>query len=183
MRSDQQAQLLKLQSVRLPLTISLIALTGALFDNIIILLVPDLMAISFPPLKKVFVSLSIEQMEQLWPHLINASQYVLTISAINVIILIPLALAPTTSNMKSFSALLMVTSSLAIVCYILIIEFISILYANSIPPVEIDNWPLFIIIPFYTVGVTTAVTIIIYTLYRNIYHSPMSVIASHINAD
>ena len=182
MRVDHQAQLLKLQSVRLSLTISLLTLTSMLFANIAILLIPDLMHMLFPAFKKIFASISQEQMQLFWPNIVNDAQYLLAFSVINLVILVLLALAPTSSNMKDFSAFLIVISFLAIVCFKLSSDCFLILFAETHPPIQINSWPLFFIIPCYIIGVVTAVYNIIYTLYRNIYYSPMSVITSHIEA-
>ena len=182
MRVDDQAQLLKLQSVRLSLTISLLTLTSMLFANIAILLFPDLMHMLFLAFKKIFASINQEQIQLFWPNIVNAVQYLLAFSVINLVILVPLALTPTSSHIKDFSLFLIVISSLAIVCFKLSSDCFLIVFAETHPPIQINSWPLFIIIPCYIIGVVTAVSIIIYTLYRNIYHSPMSVITSHIEA-
>ena len=182
MRVGHQAQLLKLQSVRLSLTISLLTLTSMLFATIAILLFPDIMHMLFPVFKKIFASINQKQMQLFWPNIVNAAQYLLSFSVINLLILVLLALTPILSNMKYFGAFLIVISSLAIICFKLNSDCFLIVFAETHPPIPINSWPLFFIIPCYITGVVTTVSIIIYTLYRNIYHSPMSVITSHIEA-
>ena len=157
-------------------------LTGsfALLISLVFELHPKTLETFLPTITKILPKITLAQVIAYTPQFTHIIHCIFALSIFNLTLLFPLALAPTASRMKTISAFLMGIGTLGIGAYQLLNSFLTLIDTETQSIFIFIGWTLYTILPVYGLSVIIALSIIIYTLYRRSYHSPLDAIRSHI---